>query len=98
MERGKSGAGSLYVDVEEFAMQRSPQRLPRAVRLIFMSWAMGAGIGALVAAAALGMEGSMLGQLVAKSDEPWIPTLLLFGGMMTTFAGLSAGTAIMLTR
>ena len=50
-----------------------------------------------VAAAALAMEGSPLGHLVASSSEPWIPTLLLFGGMMTTFAGLSAGTAIMLT-
>ncbi len=73
------------------------QRFPRAVRLILIGWLMGAGIGALVAAAALAMEGSPLGHLVASSSEPWIPTLLLFGGMMTTFAGLSAGTAIMLT-
>ncbi len=73
------------------------RRVPRAVRLILISWAMGAGIGALVTAAALGMDGSMLGQLVASSSQPWIPTLLLFGGMMSTFAGLSAGTAIMLT-
>lgn len=57
-----------------------------------------AGIGALVAAAALGMDRSMLGQLVATSAEPWIPIVLIFGGMMSTFAGLSAGTAIMLTR
>lgn len=78
--------------------RRAGQGLPRAVRLILISWAMGAGIGALVTAAALGTDGSMLGQLVATSAEPWIPTLLLSGGMMSTFAGLSAGTAIMLTR
>jgi hypothetical protein len=58
---------------------------------------MGAGIGALVALAVLGMGSSPLGDLVASSSEPWIPTLLLFGGMMSTFAGLSSGTAIMLT-
>ena len=67
------------------------QRFPRGVRVILIGWLMGAGIGALA------MEGSPLGHLVASSSEPWIPTLLLFGGMMTTFAGLSAGTAIMLT-
>lgn len=46
-------------------MERSTHRgFPRTVRLILISWAMGAGIGALVAAAVLGMNGSMLGQLV----------------------------------
>lgn len=80
-------------------MERPTQRrFPRAVRLILMSWATGAGIGALVALAVLGMGGSMLGHLVATSAEPWIPIVLIFGGMMSTFAGLSAGTAIMLTR
>lgn len=73
------------------------QRFPRAVQLILIGWLTGAGIGALVAAAALTMDGSPLGHLVASSSEPWVPTLLLFCGMMTTFAGLSAGTAIMLT-
>jgi hypothetical protein len=74
------------------------QGLPRAVRLILISWAMGAGIGGLVALAVLGMGGSMLGDLIASSSEPWIPIVLIFGGMMSTFASLSAGTAIMLTR
>lgn len=80
-------------------MERSTHRgFPRTVRLILISWAMGAGIGALVAAAVLGMNGSMLGQLVGSSGTPWVPIVLIFGGMMSTFAGLSAGTAIMLTR
>ena len=79
-------------------MERSTHRgFPRAVRLIVISSAMGAGIGALVTAALLGMNGSMLGQLVASSGNPWLPIVLIFGGMMSTFAGLSAGTAIMLT-
>ncbi len=73
------------------------RRFPRAVRLILISWATGAGVGALVAVAALITGGSLLGHLIVTSNEPWIPTILLFGGMMTTFAGLSAGTAIMLT-
>ncbi len=77
--------------------ERDRRSLPRAVRLILVSWLTGAGIGALVAAGTLTMGGGGLGHLVATSSEPWVPTLLLFGGMMTTFAGLSAGTAIMLT-
>ncbi len=79
-------------------MERSTHRgFPRAVRLILISSAMGAGIGAFVTLAVLGMDGWMLGQLVATSAEPWAPLVLIFGGMMSTFAGLSAGTAIMLT-
>ena len=73
------------------------RRLPRAVRLILVSALMGAGIGAFVTLAALVMDGSNLGTLVARSERPWIPVALLFSGMMSTFAGLSAGTAIMLT-
>lgn len=71
--------------------------IPRAVRLVLIGWCMGAGIGAAVAIAVLTMDSSALGHLVATSSEPWIPAVLLFGGMMSTFAGLSAGTAIMLT-
>jgi hypothetical protein len=71
--------------------------LPRAVRLILIGWSMGAGIGAAVSLAILTASNSNLGHLVATSSEPWVPALLLFGGMITTFAALSAGTAIMLT-
>ena len=79
-------------------MERQGRRsLPRAVRLVLIGWSMGAGIGAAVVSAVLMMESSNLGNLVATSGQPWIPALLLFGGMMTTFAALSAGTAIMLT-
>jgi hypothetical protein len=34
---------------------------------------------------------------MAASGAPWIAAALLFSGVMSTFGGLAAGTAIMLT-
>lgn len=71
--------------------------LPRAVRLIAVNALIGAGVGAVVAVAVLLPAGPGLGHLILTSEAPWIPALLFFSGMMGTFAGLAAGTAIMLT-
>lgn len=71
--------------------------LPRAVQLIVINAAMGAGVGAVVTAAALMPSGLDLAALMAASGAPWIAAALLFSGVMSTFAGLAAGTAVMLT-
>jgi hypothetical protein len=75
---------------------RSSRVLPRAVQLILINAVVGAGIGAIVAAALLSPAGVGLGPLIEASTQPWVAAALLFSGMMGTFAGLAAGTAIML--
>ncbi len=76
---------------------RTGRGLPRAVQLILVNAAMGAGVGAVVTTAALLRSGLGLAALITASGAPWTAAALLFSGVMTTFAGLAAGTAIMLT-
>lgn len=76
--------------------RHSGRVIPRVVWLIIVNALMGAGVGAVVTASALSIGSLNLGHLLAASNEPWIALALLFSGMMGTFAGLSAGTAVML--
>ena len=70
--------------------------LPRMVRLIVVNSLVGASLGAAVSAALLAPQGLDLGQLASATSSPWMAASLLVSGMMGTFAGLSAATAIML--
>lgn len=71
--------------------------LPSVVRLILANAFAGAMLGAVVGVLLLIPQGFGLGHLVATSDSPYTAAGLLIFGMMGTFGGLVAGSAIMLS-
>ena len=64
-------------------------------RLLAINWLIGAFVAAMVLGGLLWFDTGGLRSLVLASDQPWLPVLLLFAGLMITLCSAAMRAAIM---
>lgn len=75
----------------------APQRPQgRAMRLVRLNWALGAGLGLATAASLILTDFAGLARLIAAGREPFAALVLLGAGFATLFGAVAAAGAVML--
>ena len=64
-------------------------------RLLAINWAIGAFVAGLVTAGLLILDTAGLRTLLANSDDPVVPAVVLFCGLLITLTSAAMGAAIM---
>ena len=68
----------------------------RAMRLVRLNWALGAGLGLAAAASLILADFAGLARLIAAGREPFAALVLLGAGFATLFGAVAAAGAVML--
>lgn len=67
----------------------------KILRLLFVNWALGIGLGVAFASAVLWFDLGGLYSLIARSSDALVATALLYGGFSVTCGGVVCASAIM---